>query len=94
MEIPDLINALFESISGIALWNNVRILFRDKKIKGVSVLTTIFFTLWGYWNLFYYPHLNQILSFLGGLLVVSANTTWVILAIRYRKKRNLENLID
>lgn len=86
MDIPDLINSLFESASGIFLWNNVRILLKHREVKGVSVLTVIVFSFWGYWNLFYYPHLSQTLSFFGGLLVVSANTTWIILAIYYKRK--------
>ena len=86
--IPDAINGTFELMSGFFLWNNVRILLKQKSIRGVSVLTTAVFALWGFWNLFYYPHLNQWLSFVGGLNVVSANATWVILAIKYTKGGN------
>ena len=86
MSIPDMINALFESSAGLFLWNNVRLLFKQKRVRGVSVLSTAVFTLWGFWNLYYYPHLNQWWSFFGGLWVVTANTTWVYLALHYRKK--------
>ena len=89
MSIQDLLNAVFEGLSGFMLWNNVRILIKDKKVRGVSILTIMFFSLWGYWNLYYYPFLNQTLSFLAGFIVVSANTTWVILAIRYTRKDRL-----
>lgn len=67
------------------LWYNCLCLYKAKKVMGVSIISTVVFTLWGYWNLFYYPHLNQILSFCGGLLVVSANTTWVLMAVYYNK---------
>lgn len=87
MDAADLINALFESSAGLFLWNNVRLLYKHKKVRGVSVLSTTVFTLWGYWNLYYYPYLNQWLSFLGGILVVFANTTWVYLALRYRGQK-------
>jgi len=86
MIIQDLINSIFESMAGILLWNNVRILYQDKKVRGVSVFTTAVFGAWGYWNLYYYPFLHQWMSFLGGLLVVFANTVWVYLAIRYARK--------
>lgn len=86
MNVPDLINALFELSAGFFLFNNVRILYKQKKVRGISILSAIVFTAWGYWNLYYYPHLNQWLSFLGGILVVVANTAWIYLAIRYRKK--------
>lgn len=88
MIIQDLINSLFESCSGLLLWNNVRILFKDKQVKGVSIFTTAVFCAWGYWNLYYYPFLEQWMSFLGGILVVSANTIWVALAVCYSRKKH------
>lgn len=84
----DFINAMFELCSGIFLWLNVLELYKAKVVRGVSVWSFLVFTLWGYWNLYYYPSLNQIWSFLGGLLVVSANTVWLIMAWRYREKKN------
>ena len=86
MQTPDLINGLFEFTGGLLLWGNCWKIIKDKKIRGVFIFPTMFFGLWGYWNLFYYPHLKQWFSFLGGLFVVLANTTWVILAIYYKRK--------
>ncbi len=83
--IPDLINGLFELIGGFFIWNNVRLLIKQKDIKGVSILTTGVFAAWGFWNLFYYPSLNQWLSFLGGINVAAANVIWIWLAIRYTR---------
>ena len=82
----DLVNGLFEFCAGILLWWNVRMILRDKKIRGVSILPTFVFGLWGWWNLYYYPFLGQTLSFWGGIFVVTANTTWVALAIHYTLK--------
>jgi len=89
--IPDLINGSFEFLAGFLLWNNVRMILRDKKIRGISIVPTLFFALWGFWNLYYYPHLGQILSFLGGIFVVIPNTIWVGLAIYFTLK-NKERL--
>lgn len=88
MSIPDLINGSFELVGGFMIWLNVRALWRDRVVKGVSWATVIFFTSWGYWNLYYYPSLNQWMSFLGGLFIVSGNTAWVLL---YLWIRNLES---
>lgn len=85
--IVDWINGGFEFMAGILLWINVARLVKDKQVKGVYIPATVLFTLWGIWNLWYYPALNQIMSFLGGLIVVSANTTWVLLAIKYGRKK-------
>lgn len=86
---PDLVNALYEGIGGLLLWRNVLQLYRDKQVRGVSILTSAFFNSWGFWNLYYYPHLHQWWSFTGGLLIVAANTVWVGQMIYYtywRKK--------
>ena len=80
----DLVNGLFESIGSVLLWMNVRRLYLDKKIMGVNIAPVVFWSLWGMWNLFYYPHLNQWYSFAGGVSVMLANSVWVVQAIHYR----------
>jgi hypothetical protein len=79
----DLFNGLFEAIGGLMLWKNVAAIYRDKCVKGVYVPATIFFMAWGVWNLWYYPSLGQWFSFSGGLVIVSANLVWVVLALYY-----------
>ena len=86
MSTADVINGTFEALGGCLLWMNVARIIKDKCCKGVSVVPTAFFMLWGYWNLYYYPHLSQWWSFVGGLNVVAANTTWVVLMLVYRKE--------
>lgn len=86
MTTPDIINGLFEFGGAITLGLNVRRLLKDRMIAGVSIVPTAFFAAWGYWNLYYYPHLGQWVSFLGGLGVVIANTVWVVLALYFQRK--------
>lgn len=87
MQLPDLINGLFEGLGGLMIWLNVYRTYQAKVVKGVSILSTIFFTSWGYYNLYYYPHLNQWLSFIGGCSIVLGNTAWVISMIIYWPKK-------
>jgi hypothetical protein len=54
-------------------------------VKGVHWIPTGFFTAWGFWNLYYYPHLDQWLSFFGGLFIVAGNFSWLILMVMYWK---------
>ena len=82
----DLINGLFECIGGVFLWLSCWRLYQHKEVKGVSAIPITFYAAWGYWNLFYYPSLNQWFSFFAGFIVVSANTTWVIMALYYKRK--------
>lgn len=80
----DLFNGLFEMIGGVFVLNHCRAVWRDKAVAGVSIASTIFFTSWGVWNLYYYPNLSQWWSFAGGLVIVAANCLWVALLIKYR----------
>lgn len=83
----DTVNGLYEAIGGVMLWMNVRRLHRDKQVKGVSILPTAFFSSWGLWNLYFYPHLGQWLSFAGGAFLVVANVTWCGQMIYYGRAR-------
>lgn len=80
----DIINAIFEMAGGCFLWLNVMKLYKAKCVRGVSVACYIFYLGWGYWNLYYYPSLNQMWSLIGTTSVVLANTVWVYLAWKYR----------
>lgn len=86
MSIHDFINGSYEALAGIFVFNHCRVVLKDKSVRGVSILSTMFFATWGIWNLYYYPHLNQWASFFGGLSVVTANFTWITLMLKYRSK--------
>ena len=86
MQIPDLINGTFEIIGGLMCWLNVVKILKDKSISGVYWHVQAFFSAWGFWNLYYYPHLGQWASFVGGVFLVIGNTTWTLLAVKYSRK--------
>ena len=90
----DLVNGLFEFGGSLLIWRSIYLLHRQKLVRGVSVLPVSFFALWGYWNLYYYPSLDQWLSFTGGLSIVLANTLWVFQMGYYlrREKRGYHPL--
>lgn len=87
---PDIGNALFEFFGGILIWLSVRKLHQDKQVKGVHWAPITFFCLWGYWNLFYYAHLDQWYSWAAGINVTFANTVWVGQMIYYAVKEKNE----
>lgn len=84
MNLPDLINAAFEALGGLFILNHCRVLYQHKAVAGVSILSTVFFALWGAWNLYYYPSLDQWASFYGGLCITIANTFYIFLLFKYR----------
>ena len=81
---PDTINAVFEGGGALLLCANIRRLWIDKRLAGVSLIPTVWWNLWGIWNVAYYHLLDQPLSFVCGIGVLAANTVWVSLALFYR----------
>ena len=81
---PDQINGSFEFFGGFFILNHCYTLCKDKRVAGVSVLSTAFFFLWGCWNIYYYPHLDQMWSFYGGLLIATTQTLYVALLVYYK----------
>ncbi len=80
----DAVNGIFELLGGVILLLNCRRMYIDKQLRGVSILPTVFFTSWGFWNLFYYPSLNQTLSFCGGLSIAVGNILMLSMMLYYR----------
>ena len=80
----DFINAGFESLAGIFVFLSAWRVYKDKQVRGVSLLMVIFMLSWGIWNLYYYPSLGQWLSFCAGAFLVLGNVCWLALVVRLR----------
>lgn len=85
MTAHDAINAIFEGGGAVFLCLNVRRLLRDKSVKGVSLLTTSWWTAWGFWNVYFYSAVNTPASFYAGIAVVLVNAAWLALAVYYSR---------
>lgn len=75
---PDLINGCVELVGSVFTWRNAYQLYRDRKVSGVYWPATAFFTLWGFWNLYYYPVLGQWFSLAGGTMLSLGNAAWLL----------------
>lgn len=84
---PDLINGLFEFVGAGMTWMTAWRVYRDRGYAGVWFPAVAFFTCWGGWNMYYYPHLGQFWSMAGGAALVSANLCWIGLMLFYGRKR-------
>jgi hypothetical protein len=82
----DLTNAIFEIGGGFLMWLNVKVLYESKEVKGVDWRVSAFFFFWGVWNIYYYPSLDQWLSFYAGIWLSIANLVWVSMAVYYGRK--------
>jgi len=87
----DTTNGVFELCGGIFITLHCIKLYRQKMVRGTSIAAVTTFVLWGFWNLYYYPHLNQWLSFFGGIGTVTANIVWVAMLIYYTRKEYKRN---
>jgi hypothetical protein len=82
----DIVNGIFELGMACMLAPSVRRLWIDRCVKGWSINSVIWPTLWGFYNLYFYPHNGLYCSFLGGLAVVLVNSTWVGLALYFKRR--------
>jgi hypothetical protein len=90
----DLINGSLEMAGALLLLRNCHLLYLHKRVQGVSIATTAFFSMWGLWNLYFYPANNLWISFAGGVCLAVVNMTWVGLALYYSKgPRTTEKLV-
>ena len=90
MNISDFINGGYEFFGSIAVWVNVIAIYKDKKYAGVRIAPFVFFTSWSVWNLYYYPHLNQWISLIGGFSIMLANVAYLTMMIKYRGINKLQ----
>lgn len=85
LHIADLLNGCFELFGIAFIILSIMKATKNKSSAGVNWIHPAFFTAWGLWNLFYYPYLNQWLSFVGGIGIFVTNMVWVALLIKYRR---------
>lgn len=84
MNASDLTNALFELGASAAIWISIFKVWEDKFVAGISWLTILFFTTWGFWNLYYYYDLEQYLSWYAGMAMAVTNVVYLYSLIKFR----------
>ena len=85
MNIPDIINGLMEFVGGLFVLNHLRVLYKDKKVYGVSKLSLLFFVSWGFFNLYFYGNLDQFYSTLGAIFMLLCNIAYIGSVMYYTK---------
>jgi hypothetical protein len=91
---PDIVNGLFEFCGALAIARSCWLLYKAKQVRGVSIWSTTFFFSWGAWNLWYYPSLEQVWSFRGGVCIMLANVAWISMAVFYSRRERRQALLD
>ena len=88
MSAPDVINSGFEGIAGCLFWFNVQKILEDKKVKGISYVSCLFFLIWSYWNIYYYYSLDQRFSLVASIYLAIPNTIWMYLFFLIKRKKS------
>jgi len=85
----DFINSSFMFLSSFVNCLNIIKIIKDKTVQGVDWRATVFFVLWGVWDFYYFPTLNQWWSFIGSFAMTIVNLVWLSLVLYYSyfKKR-------
>ncbi len=94
MTWQDVINGTYELLGAPFILLSILNLLKEKKVKGVDWRAVAFFSTWSIWNLYYYPHLGQWASFLGGIFIAVANAIWLGIMIYYILKEKQEKTIN
>lgn len=91
MATPDIINATFELGGALVLCLNIRRLLVDHRLlRGVSWVPTLFFAAFGMWNIYFYRHIDQPVSWWAGVLVLVVNLVWLACLLRLTVRDVLE----
>ncbi len=80
----DKVNGGFELAGGFFTILHILQVWQDKSVAGVSLYTVTFFTIWGYWNLYYYKSIKQPWSLWASYFITAMNTIWLGLLLYYR----------
>lgn len=91
MQWPDAVNGAFELIGGLFVMLSIRQVLRDKAVKGVSWWHPLFFSVWGFWNVFFYWWAGVWLSWAAGIWMTLLTTTWVSLLFYYSREGRAGN---
>ena len=83
MITPDLINSVLVLVAGGFILISVKKLYKDKIVKGVSWAHVGFFSLYGFWHIYFFSSLEQWWSVAGGSLTTFTNTIWLLQLIYY-----------
>jgi hypothetical protein len=87
LHLLDFLNSWFEWIASGMVYLNVWTIFKAKKINGVSLFATWYFSALGLFNLFYYSQLHQYISFSAGILVAIGDLIYLYLFLKYCKNK-------
>jgi uncharacterized membrane protein YfcA len=83
MDYIDIINAIFEVFGGIFAILNCIQLYKDKQVKGISIISAIFFTTWSMWVIYFYYKTENLYSMYASILIGLSEIMWLAMWVYY-----------
>lgn len=80
---PDMLNAGLEAVGALLIWNNVRVLAQDRRVRGVSPWAQTFYAFWGLCNIWLHVMLDLPMTLVCGAILTAGSCTWSGLAWWY-----------
>ena len=87
MSTVDILNGAVEFAGSLAAWANVVTLYRDRGYAGISVCVMGLFAARSLWRGWFYLHLHQPVSTLGGCSNACAYCVFVGLMVYFGKRK-------
>lgn len=81
----DLINSCFNMVAALFVLLNCRDIWKRQTVAGHTYPSTIFFSAWAFFSVYYFWDLNQIWTFYANIAMCVANTSLIALVITFRK---------
>lgn len=79
----DVINSWFEWAGSLFIAASIVQVLHDKQVYGISWLTILFFSVWGYWNLYYYRAVSHMRSLIAAGFLALTNSVYLGLLLYY-----------
>jgi len=86
MNWQDIANGILESLTGLAVWYNVRVLWKARGYYGESLITNFFWLFLSVWRIYFYIHLNQNVSLVGEIPRMVANAAYFAMMLYFGEK--------
>lgn len=80
----DQINSFFISVASIFYFLNLLKLYKDKDVKGISILSIIFFSTWNFWTLYFFWDTEYSLTKNAYIAVAASNILYLSLLFYYK----------
>ena len=81
----DLINSAFVLVAVAMAALDLKQVRKDRQVKGLHFATAILFTVWPFWDLFYYASLGQTFSLFACTVLATLRGFWFVDVWRFRK---------